>query len=115
MNDTTPKLNYDEPFGCSVETAISVVGGRWKPVILFHLMENGPTRFNKLKRLIGSITQRMLTNQLRELEKDDIIQRKVYEVVPPKVVYSLTEYGQSLEPMLLEMREWGARHVSRKL
>ena len=104
-------MNYDEPFGCSVSTTIKVIGGRWKPIILYHLMENGVCRFNQLKRMTDGITQRMLTNQLKELIEDGIVNRKVMEVVPPHVEYSLTDYGKTLEPILEAMREWGAIHA----
>ncbi|RDI43433.1 winged helix-turn-helix transcriptional regulator [Aquicella lusitana] len=95
-------------YGCSIEAALSVIGNKWKGVILFHLLD-GTKRFNELRRLIPSVTQRMLTLQLRELEKDLIIKRKVYPQVPPKVEYTLTEFGQSLRPILLSLREWGAK------
>ncbi len=106
-------MNYDAPFGCSVEATLAVIGGRWKPVILFHLLERGTLRFNELKRLTEGVTQRMLTTQLRELERDGIVARRVFPVVPPKVEYCLTPYGRTLEPILLEMREWGAIHGKR--
>jgi len=105
-------MNYDGPYGCSVEVALSVIGGRWKAVILFRLLENKVLRFGELKQSIPQVRQRMLTNQLRELEKDGIINRKVFPVVPPKVEYRLTEYGKSLEPILHAMRDWGAHHQS---
>ncbi len=104
------KMNFDRPYGCSVEAALSVIGGRWKAVILFNLQENGVLRFGELKQAIPQIRQRMLTNQLRELEKDGIVARKVFPVVPPKVEYRLTKYGKSLEPILHAMRDWGAHH-----
>lgn len=103
---------YDEPFGCSVEATLTVIGGRWKPVIIFNLMQNRVMRFGELKRAINGITERMLTNQLRELEKDRVLARKVYAEVPPRVEYSLTEYGSSLEPVLIAMRDWGAEHMN---
>ncbi|MDP2574561.1 helix-turn-helix domain-containing protein [Vibrio penaeicida] len=102
---------YCRPYGCSVQATLSVIGGRWKPVILFHLMEGSVLRFGELKLKINTITQRMLTSQLRELEADGIIARKVYPEVPPKVEYKLTEYGLSLKPILNGMREWGANHI----
>ena len=105
--------DYSKPYGCSVEATLAVVGGRWKAVILFHLLD-GTKRFGELKRMIPGVAQRMLTNQLRELEEDGIITRKVYAQVPPKVDYSLTEYGKSLEPILLLMRDWGAEHSTKK-
>ncbi|KAF1051936.1 MAG: putative HTH-type transcriptional regulator YybR [Stenotrophomonas maltophilia] len=97
--------------GCAVEATLSVIGGVWKPVILFHLLE-GTLRFNALCRLTPSATPRMMTLQLRELEADGIILRTVYPEVPPKVEYTLTEMGRSLEPILLTMRDWGTRFQS---
>jgi DNA-binding HxlR family transcriptional regulator len=103
-------MDYDGPFGCSVEAALSVIGGRWKAVILFKLLESDVLRFGELQRAIPEVRQKMLTNQLRELENDGIINRKVYPVVPPKVEYSLTEYGKSLKKILMAMKDWGALH-----
>src|SRR5689334_1446642 len=101
---------YDCNFGCSVEATLDVIGGKWKGTILYHLI--GQTRrFNELRRTMPDITQRMLTLQLRELEEDGIITRKVYAEVPPHVEYSLTEFGRSLEPILLLMRDWGATYT----
>lgn len=99
-------------YGCAVEAALDVIGNKWKGVILFHLLD-GTKRFNELRRLMPSITQRMLTLQLRELESDEVINRKVYPEVPPKVEYSLTKNGQSLEPILMALRAWGA-HLMEK-
>lgn len=106
--------NFGHPFGCSVEATLSVIGGRWKPIIIFKLMENEILRFGELKREIEGITQRMLTNQLRELEEDKVIARKVYAEVPPRVEYSLTEYGHTLKPIMFAMRDWGADHMDVK-
>ncbi len=106
----TQENNYDSPYGCSVEATLSVIGGRWKPVIIFNLLENDVLRFGELKKKINGITQRMLTNQLRELERDNIVDRKVYPEVPPKVEYSLTDYGRTLKPIMIAMRDWGAQH-----
>lgn len=92
--------------GCAVEATISVIGGVWKPVVLFHLLE-GKLRFNALCRLLTSATPRMITLQLRELEADGVVKRTVYPEVPPKVEYELTELGMSLAPVLLTMRDWG--------
>ncbi|MCU0536457.1 MAG: helix-turn-helix transcriptional regulator [Hydrococcus sp. Prado102] len=102
--------DYTCRYGCSVEATLDVIGGRWKGVILFHLLD-GTKRFNELQRLVKGCTQRMLTLQLRELERDGVVNRTVYLQVPPKVEYSLTEFGQSLEPILLLMREWGDRYI----
>lgn len=92
--------------GCSVETTIKVIGGKWKGVILHHLID-GPKRFNEFRRLYPGITQFMLTLQLRELERDGIVHREVYKQVPPKVEYSLTEFGCTLIPIIQAMRNWG--------
>lgn len=94
--------------GCAVEATLSVIGGVWKPVILFHLLE-GKLRFNALCRLIPAATPRMITLQLRELETDGIIDRHVYPEVPPKVEYELTALGVSLAPVLISMRDWGEK------
>lgn len=96
--------------GCPVEVTLSVMGGTWKPVILFKLLQLGKMRFMELSRAIPSATQRMLTLQLRELEADGIVQRTVYAEVPPRVDYELTELGQSLKPVLLAMRKWGCAY-----
>ena len=102
-------IEYHEPFGCSVEATLAAIGARWKPVIIFRLLEHDILRFGELKHRIDGITERMLTNQLRELERDSIVNRKVYAEVPPRVEYTLSEYGQTLKPILFAMREWGAR------
>ncbi len=97
-------------YGCAVEAALDVIGNKWKGVILFHLLY-GKKRFNELRQLIPSVTQRMLTLQLRELENDNVILRTVYPEIPPKVEYSLTKIGQSLKPILLSLREWGTHFM----
>ena len=103
---------HDCPYGCPVEATLDVIGGRWKGVILFHLLDE-KKRFGELKKFMPDVTQRMLTLQLRELEENGIIDRKVYAEVPPKVEYSLTEFGKSLEPILLLMRDWGRQYVDK--
>ena len=94
--------------GCAVEATLSVIGGVWKPVILFHLLD-GKLRFNAICRLVPGATPRMVTLQLRELEADGIVLRTVYPEVPPKVEYELTELGRSLAPILTSMCLWGER------
>ena len=94
---------------CPVESTLQVIGGKWKGVILYHLLD-GKKRFSELKRFMPTITQRMLTKQLRELESDGLVHRKVYAEVPPKVEYSLTELGKTMEPILVEIYNWGIRY-----
>jgi len=95
---------------CPVEAALDVIGGKWKVAILVRLTE-GTRRFNELRRLLPNITQRMLTNQLRELESDGMVDRRVYAQVPPKVEYSLTELGRTLEPLLVDLKRWGQENM----
>jgi DNA-binding HxlR family transcriptional regulator len=97
---------------CPVAATLEVIGGKWKPLILFHLRDR-PMRFSELRRVVPQATQKMLTQQLRDLERDGIVHRKVYAVVPPRVDYSLTEYGQTLKPLLSLMCAWGTKHRSR--
>jgi DNA-binding HxlR family transcriptional regulator len=97
-------------YGCAIEAALDVIGNKWKGIILFHLLAE-KKRFSELRRLIPSVTQRMLTLQLRELENDGIVSRKVYPEIPPKVEYSLTALGQTLNPILLQLREWGEKFM----
>lgn len=98
--------------GCSVESALAVIGGRWKGVVLYWLTK-GTHRFGELRRLLPNCTQRMLTLQLRELEQDDLVKRTVYAEIPPRVEYELTPFGKSLEPILLGLRDWGDRYRRR--
>ena len=94
---------------CTITTTLRMMGGKWKSVILWHLI-NRTRRFSELKHLIPDITQKMLTQQLRELEEDGLIRRKVYAEVPPRVEYSLTAYGRTLIPVLNAMAQWGLEH-----
>lgn len=93
---------------CPTEITLQVIGGRWKIVILFHLFERAQ-RFSELQRALGGVTQKVLTQQLRELEADGIVRRKVYPQVPPKVEYSLTPRGETLRPVIDAICEWGER------
>jgi DNA-binding HxlR family transcriptional regulator len=101
----------DKEFNCEKELSLAVIGGKWKMLILWHLGKEGTKRFNELKSLMPGITQRMLVNQLRELEEDLIVHREVYPVVPPKVEYSLTEHGETLIPILESMYDWGKNYM----
>ena len=101
-NDTTEVQDEN----CPVDETISIISGKWKASILFHV-RTGPQRFNALRRLIPKVTQKMLTQHLRELERDGIVLRDVHAQVPPHVEYSLTQKGETLVPILLAMAEWG--------
>ncbi|WP_438348416.1 winged helix-turn-helix transcriptional regulator [Paenibacillus sp. FA6] len=99
------------PDRCKVHTALEILVGKWKPVILFQLFTKGTMRFSELQRAIPDITKKMLTAQLRELEYHDIVHREIYLQIPPKVEYSITEYGKRMTPLLMAMNEWGVAHV----
>ena len=101
-------------FYCPVKLTADIIGGKWKPLILFYL-EQGPQRFSQLQRFIPNSTKKMLTKHLRELERDALIHRKVFAQVPPRVEYSLTKHGQSLKPILRQMSAWGEKHRRRYL
>jgi DNA-binding HxlR family transcriptional regulator len=103
---------FDCAPGCAVEAAISLIDGKWKCVILFHLLD-GTARFNELRRKIPAATQRTLTNQLRELEADGLIERTVYAQVPPKVEYDLSDLGRSMTPVLMALKGWGDSNIGR--
>lgn len=91
---------------CPVEATLELIGGKWKGIVLYYLLD-GRLRFSELQRKIGCVTQRMLTKQLRELESSGLVNRIVYAEVPPRVEYELTKAGQSLEPILAALKEWG--------
>jgi DNA-binding HxlR family transcriptional regulator len=97
---------------CPVKTTLDVIGGKWKPLILY-ILKDGAVRFGDLRRSVPDVTQKMLTDRLRELEADGIVRRKVYPQVPPKVEYSLTVYGKTLAPILEAMAMWGTKHRRR--
>lgn len=98
---------------CPVEATLDLIGGKWKGIVLFHLMKE-IKRFNELRRLVPDITQRMLTLQLRQLEKDGLIKRKIYKEIPPKVEYSLTKLGHTIIPILQLLEQWGTQYVLKK-
>ena len=97
-------------YNCPVGTTLKLIGGKYISLILWHLID-GPLRFGELRRLIPQATPRMLTQQLRELEEDNLITRTIYPVVPPKVEYALTDFGQSIRPILYTMYDWGADYL----
>lgn len=104
---------YECNAGCPVEATLEVIGGKWKGVILYHLLEK-THRFGELKKTMPGITQHTLTKQLRELESYGIINRKVYPEVPPRVEYSITERGEGLRTIIMMMRDWGEENLSFK-
>lgn len=107
------RRKQDPNYGCSIEVTLDVIGGKWKGTVLHRLID-GPARFNELRRLAPKATQRMMTLQLRELERDGVVCRTVYPEVPPKVEYALTDFGRTLAPILDTMSEWGARYQAEK-
>ncbi|MDJ0782137.1 MAG: helix-turn-helix domain-containing protein [Desulfosarcinaceae bacterium] len=102
----------DVEFRCYFQLAIMVIGGKWKPKVLFHLGQNGAVRFGALRRAVFGISEKMLIQSLKELEKDGLVHRKVYRQVPPKVEYSLTDVGESFVPVLNAMYDWGRSYAS---
>jgi DNA-binding HxlR family transcriptional regulator len=101
-----------QAYGCGLEAALDVVGGKWKPIVLWHLAP-GPRRFGELRRLVIGISEKMLIQQLREMERDGIVDRKDHREVPPRVEYALTSFGVSLTVALRPLCEWGATHMAR--
>lgn len=99
--------------GCPVEATLSVIGGKWKPLILYQLLQ-GTRRFGELQRSIPVVTRHVLTTQLRELERDGVVHRQVYAEVPPRVEYSLTEFGQGLQPVLTSLLKWGEQYIDQQ-
>jgi DNA-binding HxlR family transcriptional regulator len=95
---------------CPVEVTLSVIGGKWKPLILWHLSEGGVRRFLELQRIIPGITRKMLTQHLRELERDGVVARQIFDEMPLRVEYSLTKYGQTLRPLMRVLCDWGSKH-----
>lgn len=100
-------------YRCEIEVTLEVIGGKWKSLILWTLGQHEAIRFNEFKRLIPEISQKMLTQQLRDLESNKLVNRKIYNQVPPMVEYSLTEMGEKLLPILKEMDIWGKEFVSK--
>ncbi len=99
---------------CEMEVTIKMISGKYKPLLLYYLIENKVKRFNELQTYIAQLSQKTLTNQLRELEADGLINRKVYAVVPPKVEYSITDKGKTLYPLLKMMCKWGEQNIDER-
>lgn len=103
---------HDCGYGCPIEAALDIVGGRWKGVLLYHLLD-GPKRNSELRRRVRGVTPRVLTQQLRELEAAGVISRTVSPDIPPQVEYALTPFGRDLRPVLLHLRDWGETYLDR--
>src|SRR3954462_9748397 len=99
-------------YGCGIEAALAVIGGKWKPIVLWHLVP-GPQRFGELRRLVTGISEKMLIQQLREMEGDGIVAREDFREVPPRVEYSLTAFGGSLSEARRPLCDWGREHMGR--
>ncbi len=110
----TKRTQYSCAEGCPVEAALDLIGGKWKGVILYHLFKDAVLRFGELKRRLPSVTQRMLTKQLRELEDAGVVSRHVYAEVPPKVEYRLTDFGVSLKGVVQALEKWGNQYAQGK-
>ncbi|MEJ2765348.1 helix-turn-helix domain-containing protein [Photobacterium sp. MCCC 1A19761] len=104
--------DYECNQGCPVEAALEVIGAKWRGAILYHLLQD-TLRFNEIRRLMPEITQRMLTKQLRDLEAHALISRTVYPEVPPRVEYSITDYGKTLAPVITALHRWGRQHLDK--
>jgi len=104
-------MHCKDSFRCPIDATISLIGGKYKALILWQLLEHDICRFNHLQHALLPITPKMLTQQLRELEQDGLISRKVYPVVPPKTEYSLTDFGKSIIPVLNAMCDWGRDYL----
>lgn len=113
MNAARQRANGRKAVSCPVENTIEAIGGRWKVLVIHHLLER-PQRFGELTRRLNGISARTLTKQLRELERDGVIDRHVHRQIPPKVEYSLTDLGRALEPVLHAMHDWGERLQRRR-
>jgi DNA-binding HxlR family transcriptional regulator len=100
---------FDEK-SCPVTATMQVLGGKWKAILINAIYHTSPARFGELKRSVKGITQSMLTSQLRELEEDGIISRKIYAEIPPRVEYTLTEFGLTLSPIMISMANWGKEY-----
>ena len=107
MTECTRKEIHGREYYCTIELTLNVIGGKWKPIILYHLGNEETKRFGELKQKMPNITQKMLTQQLRELEHDGLVHRQVYAEVPPKVEYSLTGFGRTIMPVMENLCRWG--------
>lgn len=109
---STANDNCEKKFHCPVEATISQIGGKYKAIILYHLLEDEVLRYNQIQKYIPQATAKMLSQQLRELKSDGLIHREVYPVVPPKTEYTLTERGRTLAPVITQICEWGRTYMA---
>lgn len=107
------KMVFDE-ISCPITATMKVLGGKWKPILINAIYMTAPARFGELTRSVKGITQSMLTQQLRELEEDGLISRKIYAEIPPRVEYTLTEFGLTLSPIMQAMAKWGKEYRIKK-
>lgn len=105
-------MNTSKTYRCPIDATIKLIGGKYKALILWKLLEDKTCRFSELQRFLAPVTPKMLTQQLREMESDGLILRVVYPVIPPKTEYSLTEFGNSIIPVLNAMSDWGRKYLS---
>jgi len=112
MDDGTNSMCEKQLEIVKVAEALAVISGKWKPTILIYLRYRGVQRFSEIKKNLPPITQKMLTAQLRELERDGLVTRNIYPQIPPKVEYSLTAYAETLQPVLAALRAWGEQRTS---
>lgn len=104
------KINYENIERCPVTTTMEIIGGKWKILVLY-LISNDINRFGKMSMMLRNISKQMLTSQLRELEEDGVIERKIYAEIPPRVEYFLTQKGKSLLPVISMMKDWGLKYI----
>ncbi|HLO52870.1 MAG TPA: helix-turn-helix domain-containing protein [Saprospiraceae bacterium] len=110
QEDKSEKIIVFDEISCPVTATMQVLGGKWKAILINAIYHTSPARFGELKRSVKGITQSMLTQQLRELEDDGLINRKIYAEIPPKVEYTLTEFGLTLSPIMQSMANWGKEY-----
>jgi DNA-binding HxlR family transcriptional regulator len=112
--DGMRKQRHQQYTNCPVEAALDIIGGKWKSILLFRVLEE-TRRFSELEKLLPKITRRILTTQLRELERDGLVKRTVFAEVPPRVEYSITDLGRSLQPVLVELKKWAETHMPARM
>lgn len=106
------EIDINRPFNCGLEAVLSLVGGKWKLLVLFHLMK-GTHRFGELRRLVGDVTEKVLSEQLRQMVSDGIIERIDYQTMPPHVEYAVTDFGRSMAAAVVPLCEWGTANMGR--